>query len=313
MSHSRLTNPQADTDYVAWHDRHTTILRWTCGAHFAGAVAHGACAAATTVWARMDAHVMLVLPCAHPLPTANDTGYGFRLSYEDAFRWYPGWAIFAFFVLSCSLHTFCFCSAAVGLRGRSSWYFWSLFRCCTPSRWAEYFFSASLMIANFATITAIRDVRYLLAVTALMATTQLFGLAGELQSMWLIESTHGKMRRWRTDSKLRLAPWLAGCFPYCTCLGVLLWISVDNVRTLGVDNPDFVIGLLASQMALFSCFGITQAWNVLDRHGPENYVWGEFSYVVLSFTAKLVFGVVTIQQALAEGARYDAEIGFRFG
>ena len=63
---------------------------------------------------------------------------------------------------------------------------------------------------------------------------------------------------------------------------------------------------------MFSCFGFTQLWNILKDDGPELYAWGEFSYIVLSFTAKLVFGIITVQQALAEGAKFDAQIGFEF-
>ena len=63
--------------------------------------------------------------------------------------------------------------------------------------------------------------------------------------------------------------------------------------------PDFVTIIIVSQLALFSVFGFTQLFLLLKDNGPDWFVTGEISYIVLSLTAKGVLGAILMFFVLA--------------
>lgn len=316
-----LAAEAAAAAYDAWRASQKTALAALVAGHAVGAAAHLAAAVATLATARLDVHVQIsrVRNYIAPNDTATAAAGEVVAVPEAFFELHPSWIVFVFFVLSCAAHAIEGLSLALDLSTRrrskvwrwTEWYAFSLYQCCVPSRWMEYVFSASLMVLLFAVLTAVRNADYLLSLTMLMASTQLFGLLGEMLSSLLIVVERGA-RRWKRGTLFyRLVPWLLGWVPYSTCWLVIASVAVDNVETLGVDNPDFVLSLLGAQIVLFSCFGITQLVSIVAPNGPSWYAWGEFAYVALSFSAKVNFGVVAIAEVLGPSGKFDAQIGLQ--
>jgi hypothetical protein len=318
---SVLAAESAALAFEEWRASQKTALAALLFGHAAGAAAHMAAAITTLTTARFDVHVTVnrVKNYIAQNNTAAAAAGDVIAVPEPFFALHPSWLIFIFFVLSFAAHAIEGLSMALDLcvHKRNSvslwaeWYIYSLYRCCVPSRWTEYFFSASIMVLLFALLTAVRGAGYLLALTTLMATTQLFGLAGEMLSALLVVGEK-RERSWKSNTLFyRLVPWLLGWVPYSACWLIIASIAVENVETLGVQNPSFVISLLGAQITLFSCFGITQLVNIVAPNGPSWFVWGEFSYVVLSFSAKVNFGIVAITEVLGPNGKYDREIGLK--
>ena len=78
-----------------------------------------------------------------------------------------------------------------------------------------------------------------------------------------------------------------------------------------MNQKNFIIVLVVSQLISFSGFGFVQLFTILSETGPQSYVSAELSYVVLSFTAKALFGVITIQQSLGSSGKYDSTSFFK--
>lgn len=94
----------------------------------------------------------------------------------------------------------------------------------------------------------------------------------------------------------RLGPHLGGYIPYGTIWFVYLFQFLSNASDAetGARAPDFVYVLIISQLAIFSCFGLTQLLNLSFHNGPSWYYAGEISYIVLSFVAKGTLGSILI-------------------
>ena len=56
--------------------------------------------------------------------------------------------------------------------------------------------------------------------------------------------------------------------------------------------------LLISEVIVFSCFGIVQLAQQLTNRGCYYYWWGEFAYIILSLTAKMILGITLIMNLM---------------
>ena len=139
--------------------------------------------------------------------------------------------------------------------------------CQNRFRWVEYSLSASLMIVLIAGITGISDIAALIALFGVNAAMILFG--------WLMETTNqpGPTASW--------TPFVFGCVA-----GAVPWIAIAIYLFGAAQPPGFVYGIFVSIFVFFNCFAINQ-WMQYRQVGRwNNYVTGERTYIVLSFSAK---------------------------
>ncbi|MGB0112908.1 MAG: heliorhodopsin HeR [Ilumatobacteraceae bacterium] len=141
-------------------------------------------------------------------------------------------------------------------------------------RWIEYSMSATLMIVVIATIVGITDFTALIAIAGANAAMILFG--------WVMEVVNepGPTAWW--------GPFWFGCIA-----GATPWIAIVASIVYGVNSvdgaqapPTFVYVIIVSLFLLFNCFAVNQ-WLQYRKIGKwSDYVFGERTYIVLSFVAK---------------------------
>lgn len=136
-------------------------------------------------------------------------------------------------------------------------------------RWVEYSVSASLMIVLIAGLTGISDIVALMGLAGVNASMIFFG--------WLMETTS------RPGPDADWTPFVFGCFA-----GSIPWIAIA-VYLVGAEGPPgFVYGIFVSLFIFFNCFALNQ-WLQYRKVGRwSDYLFGERTYVILSFTAKSV-------------------------
>jgi hypothetical protein len=180
---------------------------------------------------------------------------------EELFSYRLGLAVALFSALSALFHLIV---ATAGQRR----YLNDLRRGLNRHRWIEYSLSASLMIVLIAGITGITDVAALLALAGVNAAMILFG--------WLMETTNP--RRPAHD----WSPFVFGCIA-----GAVPWLAIGIYLVgAGSDVPGFVYGIFVSIFILFNCFAINQALQYRAVGRWQDYLFGERTYIWLSFIAK---------------------------
>lgn len=188
------------------------------------------------------------------------------------------YAVAAFMALSAFFHFF------VSLPGVFPKYTDGLSRHINPYRWVEYSLSSSIMIVVILQLTGASDVLALLAIFGVNVSMILFG--------WLQE-------RYTTPGDGDLLPFWFGCIA-----GSIAWIAVAfNVITpkgpADATVPGFVYGIVISLFVLFNCFAIVQWKQYRARGRWADYLYGERTYIVLSFVAKSLLAWQVFSGALA--------------
>ena len=157
-------------------------------------------------------------------------------------------------------------------------------------RWAEYALSAPLMTIVIAIIFGVVDV-YLLAVLAICTSgLQAFGYMQEIFSNITNLS----------DKKIRFFPIIVGSaffLAYWSVVGVAFIESVTSSRAKPPAGMTIAIWMTFFVMtALFSCFAIVLAVDVVKRHERHiyDYVYIEGAYCILSATSKWALGALLI-------------------
>ena len=174
-----------------------------------------------------------------------------------------GWGVFAFLAIS-----------AVSLLIIASppifpWYKRNLLQNRNYGRWAEYFFSASIMIVLISQITGISDIAALLPVFGINACMILFGA---LQEKYEKPGKPSWLPFW-FGSFAGIVPWAA--------IAIYIWAP-----GLNVSPPGFVYGIIISLFVFFNCFAVNMVLQY-KRVGPwRDYLFGEKVYILLSLTAK---------------------------
>jgi hypothetical protein len=188
----------------------------------------------------------------------------------------------AFFALSATAHLL----HATLLRDL---YLRELARCRTPTRWIEYFFSASLMQLLIAYTLGVRERFVLFGVTALVASTMPFGYWTEQVARPASEAA------WRAPLARRLLPWLLGHVPQASAWCIVVAQFYDGQHEAN-QVPWFVHLILWGELVLFFSFGFVQLWTQLVP--PRRFAQGEVAFQLLSLTAKGLLGGLMLTQVL---------------
>ncbi|MEM7325492.1 MAG: heliorhodopsin HeR [Actinomycetota bacterium] len=136
-------------------------------------------------------------------------------------------------------------------------------------RWVEYSLSSTLMIVTIALLLGTTDLAALIGIASANVSMILFG--------WLMEVANppNRARTW-------WSPFWFGCIA-----GIGPWLAfVAQIATGDESPPGFVWGILVSIFVFFNCFALNQ-WLQYRRVGRwSDYLFGERTYIILSFVAK---------------------------
>ena len=193
----------------------------------------------------------------------------------------------AFFLLSATFHLL----NATLLRG---YYLRELARCCTPTRWVEYFFSAPVMMVLIAYMLGVRDRASILAIAALVATTMPFGY-------WVEQiSRPASADAWTRPLAYRLTPWVVGHIPQTVAWLIVLLQFYDGTADPSDVTPAFVHVILWAQLVLFFSFG---AASLLSQWAaPRLFYRGEVLFQILSLVSKGLLGGLLLANVLMLGS-----------
>jgi len=152
------------------------------------------------------------------------------------------------------------------------WYLKNLKRGINYARWAEYFFSSSIMIVIIALLSGMYDLPSLILIFSLNGTMILFGLVMEVHN--------------QTTEKTNWTAFACGCFA-----GIIPWVAIAMyffgaaLESSG-SIPTFVYFILLSLFIFFNIFAVNMVLQY-KKVGPwKDYVFGERVYIILSLTAK---------------------------
>jgi hypothetical protein len=188
----------------------------------------------------------------------------------------------SFFILSALFHLLNFTI----LR---PYYLYQLTQCYTPTRWTEYFFSASVMQLLIAYTLGIRERFSLYAAAVLVAVTMPFGYWGEQLAR------PASPDAWTKPLAYRLFPWIVGHIPQVASWGIVVAQLYDGQSD--IDRvPWFVFLILWGELALFFSFGFVQLGT--QCMPPRSFWKGELAFQVLSLVAKGLLGLVLIFNVL---------------
>ncbi len=154
------------------------------------------------------------------------------------------------------------------------WYVKNLKLNVNQARWYEYAFSSSLMIVLIGMLVGIYDVSTLILIFGLNAMMNLFGLMMELHN--------------QTTPKTDWTAFIFGCIA-----GIIPWIVIvlyigGAAQSVNTEIPGFVYAILISIFVFFNIFALNM-WLQYKGIGPwKHYLFGEYTYIVLSLVAKSV-------------------------
>lgn len=143
-----------------------------------------------------------------------------------------------------------------------------------PVRFYEYALSSSLMIVLIGMLVGIWDLGAIIAIFAVNATMNLFGIMMELHNQ------HTK----KTD-------WTA--FIYGCIAGIVPWIVVmlhfvGAVNSGDAKPPSFVYAIVPTLFVFFNIFAINMVLQYKKVGRWNDYLFGERVYIILSLSAKTV-------------------------
>ena len=152
------------------------------------------------------------------------------------------------------------------------WYKKNLQRHINYARWYEYAFSSSVMIIVIAMLTGIYDIGTLIPLFAINACMNLFGLMMELHN--------------QTTEQTNWTSYYFGVFA-----GIIPWIVIGiylGGATLAAEGsiPDFVYYIYISIAFFFNIFAINMILQYKQIGKWQDYLHGEYVYILLSLIAK---------------------------
>ena len=184
-----------------------------------------------------------------------------QLAFEVLF----GPAVAVFLLLSAVAH---FSLATFGYQ----WYVKNLKKGMNPARFYEYALSSSLMIVLIGQLVGVWDLGALIALFAVNATMNLFGVMMEVHN--------------QTTEKTNWLSFIYGCFA-----GIVPWIVIGIYFYVplsgdGPKPPGFVYAIVPTLFVFFNIFALNMFLQY-KKVGPwKNYLFGERMYIVLSLLAK---------------------------
>lgn len=141
-----------------------------------------------------------------------------------------------------------------------------------PFRWYEYSLSSSLMITLISLLFGIYDIGLLIAIFALNASMNFFGLLMEQINQYTQKTN------WYPfvfGSVAGLAPWV-----------IIVMYAFGNANLDQV--PWFVYSIFGSYFVFFNLFPINMILQYKRIGKWKNYIYGERVYIILSLVAKSV-------------------------
>jgi hypothetical protein len=184
-----------------------------------------------------------------------------QLAFELLF----GPAVALFLLLSAVAH---FALATFGYR----WYVKNLRQGMNPARFYEYALSSSLMIVLIGLLVGVWDLGALIAIFAVNATMNLFGVMMELHN--------------QTTKKTNWLSFIYGCFA-----GIVPWIVIGVYFYVplsgdGPKPPGFVYAIVPTLFVFFNIFALNMFLQYKKVGRWKDYLFGERMYIVLSLLAK---------------------------
>lgn len=152
------------------------------------------------------------------------------------------------------------------------WYVRNLKQHINYLRWYEYAISSSIMIVVIAMLTGVQELSFLIALFAINACMNLFGLMMELHN--------------QTTEKTNWISYYFGCFA-----GIIPWIVIGiylGAATAAAEGqiPDFVYYIYISIAFFFNIFAINMILQYKQIGKWREYLYGERFYIILSLVAK---------------------------
>ncbi|MDX1286123.1 MAG: heliorhodopsin HeR [Draconibacterium sp.] len=148
----------------------------------------------------------------------------------------------------------------------------SLEKGMNPFRWYEYALSSSVMIVLIALLFGVYDIGLLIAIFALNATMNLFGLLMEKINQYTPKTS------WSS-------------FWFGSFAGLVTWIIIF-MFAFGNSNLDqvpwFVYAIFGSYFVFFNLFPINMILQYKKVGKWADYIYGERGYIILSMCAKTV-------------------------
>ncbi|AET42570.1 hypothetical protein EXVG_00221 [Emiliania huxleyi virus 202] len=213
--------------------------------------------------------------------TYNSSETGFSLDpYYVSYGGYPITALtVVFFVLTAFFHL----ANATFL---NETYISCLELCFTPTRWIEYFLTASLMSCTIAYLSGSRSVLVIVGVCGLIASTMLFGFISELYNR-----PRETVDAWERSTLLkRSVPHFLGYVPYLFAWFIILYSFFGSGGTCAA--PAWVWVIILAQFIQFSLFVIPQLYQL--KNPPSKFIRGEYYFIFLSFFAKATLGIILL-------------------
>jgi len=139
-------------------------------------------------------------------------------------------------------------------------------------RWYEYSVSASVMIVAIAMLTGIYDIGTLLLIFSMNAIMIFSG--------YLMETRN------QLTETVDWSPFIMGSFA-----GLIPWVVIA-IFLLGAGSgdgggpPDFVYYIYVSIAITFNCFALNMVLQYKKKGKWEDYLHGEYMYIILSLVAK---------------------------
>ena len=183
----------------------------------------------------------------------------------------------------------------------SEFYFRYLNKAQSPTRWIEYFFSASVMMLSIAYTSGIRGYTELSCIFWLVATTILFGWLQEV-----INRPDPEKDEWQMDLVSRSQAHFLGYIPQLAAWYSVLYTFLSSASGGCGGPPDFVYYIVLGEAVLFFSFGIPQLYQILSP--PSRYVIGEYIYQLLSLLSKGLLGVILLVNVLMYDRFEDAVV-----
>jgi hypothetical protein len=259
-----------------------TLTMWNA----AMALFHTALATITLVLGNRDLSIPLyktVLTFKNATELNVTDGWSVVPEYRETFGFPMTIFVATFFIISAVFHLL----NATLLR---DYYLRELAQCRTPTRWAEYFLSAPVMIAILAVTLGERDRSTLLALVVLVAITMPFGYWVE----WM--GVPRSADEWTHPLSTRLLPWVLGHVPQTTAWFLLLVLFYDGSAGAADRIPPFVYIIVWVEAVLFFSFGAASFWS---QWGPPRLFYrGEQLFQILSLLSKGLLGGLLLANVL---------------
>ena len=191
--------------------------------------------------------------------------------------YYVTWMTGGFIILSGIDHLLC---VLPRFKGTYEYY---LIRNQSPFRWAEYSISAPLMKMHIAQVAGVTDIHMLFLIFMLNHVAIYFPLIHE--KLNAKARADGYEQNWM--------PLIGGVIPYLACW-LIIFCYFFEALSRGDQPPAFVYTIVFSlflvEMLFPLCFFLQ--WKKIGKF--EDYLLGEFGFIMLSFVAKSILAWTTL-------------------